>query len=42
MNTIKAAGVEEVIATNSIPNRSAKVDLSQIISAKLSGLISAQ
>jgi ribose-phosphate pyrophosphokinase len=42
MNTIKAAGVEEVIATNSIPNRSAKVDLSQIISAKLSRLISAQ
>jgi ribose-phosphate pyrophosphokinase len=42
MKSIKEAGVEEVIATNSIPNRSAKVDLSQIISAKLSRLITAQ
>jgi ribose-phosphate pyrophosphokinase len=41
MNTIKAAGVEDVIATNSIPNESAKVDLSQIISASLNRLISA-
>jgi ribose-phosphate pyrophosphokinase len=41
-NTIKAAGVEDVIATNSIPNTSAKVNLSQVISAKLSKLIGAQ
>ena len=40
MNIIKAAGVEEVIATNSIPNVSARVDLSQIISASLNRLMS--
>ena len=39
MSTIKAAGVEDVIATNSIPNKSAKVDLSPIISANLNKLI---
>jgi ribose-phosphate pyrophosphokinase len=38
-NRIKAAGVEDIIATNSIPNASAKVDLSQIISANLKKLI---
>jgi ribose-phosphate pyrophosphokinase len=42
MNVIKAAGVEDVIATNSIPNISAKVDLSEIISTSLKKLISAQ
>ena len=36
---IKAAGVEEIIATNSVPNKSAKVDLSPIISANLDRLI---
>jgi ribose-phosphate pyrophosphokinase len=42
INRIKAAGVEDIIATNSIPNASAKVDLSQIISAKLKKLITAK
>jgi ribose-phosphate pyrophosphokinase len=41
VNRIKAAGVEDIIATNSIPNASAKVDLSQIISANLKNLIAA-
>jgi ribose-phosphate pyrophosphokinase len=36
---IKAAGVEEIIATNSIPGELAKVDLSPIISASLRALI---
>lgn len=35
INKIKAAGVEEIIATNSIPNTCAKVDLSEIISINL-------
>jgi ribose-phosphate pyrophosphokinase len=39
MSTIKAAGVEDIIATNSVPNKSAKVDLSAIISANLNRLI---
>jgi ribose-phosphate pyrophosphokinase len=39
VSTIKAAGVEDVIATNSVPNKSAKVDLSPIISANLNSLI---
>jgi ribose-phosphate pyrophosphokinase len=41
VNRIKAAGVEDIIATNSIPNASAKVDLSQIISTNLKNLIAA-
>ena len=36
---IKASGVEEIIATNSIPSKWAKVDLSPIISANLRALI---
>jgi ribose-phosphate pyrophosphokinase len=40
MSMIKAAGVEDVIATNSVPNGSAKVDLSSIISENLKRLIS--
>jgi ribose-phosphate pyrophosphokinase len=39
MSIIKAAGVEDVIATNSVPNKSAKVDLSPVISANLNRLI---
>lgn len=39
---IKAAGVEEIIATNSIPSEWAKVDLSPIISAHLRALIHPQ
>ncbi|MFL6363479.1 MAG: hypothetical protein ACJ709_08585, partial [Nitrososphaeraceae archaeon] len=39
MSTIKAAGVEDIIAPNSVPNKSAKVDLSAIISANLNKLI---
>jgi ribose-phosphate pyrophosphokinase len=41
VNRIKAAGVEDIIATNSIPNASAKVDLSQIISANLKNVLAA-
>jgi ribose-phosphate pyrophosphokinase len=41
VNRIKAAGVEDIIATNSIPNSSAKVDLSQIISANLKNMLAA-
>jgi ribose-phosphate pyrophosphokinase len=40
MSMIKAAGVKGVIATNSVPNGSAKVDLSSIISENLKRLIS--
>jgi ribose-phosphate pyrophosphokinase len=36
---IKAAGVEDVIATNSIPNEFAKVDLSRLISENLRNLV---
>jgi ribose-phosphate pyrophosphokinase len=36
---IKAAGVEDVIATNSIPNEFAKVDLSRLISKNLRNLV---
>jgi ribose-phosphate pyrophosphokinase len=36
---IKAAGIEEIIATNSIPTEFAKVDLSQIISENLRNLV---
>jgi ribose-phosphate pyrophosphokinase len=39
MQNIKAAGVEQVIATNSIPSKSAKVDLSPLISENLRNLI---
>lgn len=39
IDTIKSAGVQDIIATNSIPNASAKVDLSKIISANLKKLI---
>jgi ribose-phosphate pyrophosphokinase len=36
---IKAAGIEDIIATNSIPTEFAKVDLSQIISENLRNLV---
>jgi ribose-phosphate pyrophosphokinase len=36
---IKAAGVEDVIATNSVPNEFAKVDLSRLISENLRNLV---
>ena len=39
MQRIKAAGVEDVIATNSIPSEFAKVDLSRIISENLRNLV---
>ena len=35
---LKAAGVEDIIATNSVPNKYAKVDLSALISANLEKL----
>jgi len=39
MTRIKAAGVEEIISTNSIPGVNAKVDLAQLISAQLKIII---
>jgi phosphoribosylpyrophosphate synthetase len=36
---IKAAGIEDIIATNSIPTKFAKIDLSQIISENLRNLV---
>lgn len=36
---IRAAGVQEIISTNSIPSRYAKVDLSNIVSASLRSLL---
>jgi ribose-phosphate pyrophosphokinase len=36
---IKAAGIEDIIATNSIPTEFAKVDLSQTISENLRNLV---
>ena len=36
---IKASGIEDLIATNSIPNKWAKVDISPIISANLRNLV---
>jgi ribose-phosphate pyrophosphokinase len=36
---IKAAGIEDIIATNSIPTEFAKVDLSQIISENIRNLV---
>jgi ribose-phosphate pyrophosphokinase len=39
---IKASGIEDLIATNSIPNKWAKVDISPIISANLRALIHSQ
>ena len=42
MTRIKAAGVEEIISTNSIPGIYAKVDLAQLISAQLENSINAK
>ena len=39
MTRIRAAGVEEIISTNSIPGVNAKVDLAQLISAQLKIII---
>jgi ribose-phosphate pyrophosphokinase len=39
MTRIRAAGVEEIISTNSIPGFNAKVDLAQLISAQLKIII---
>ena len=39
MTRIRAAGVEEIISTNSIPGINAKVDLAQLISAQLKIII---
>ena len=39
---IRAAGVEEIISTNSIPSQYAKVDLSSILSASLRSLLQSQ
>ena len=39
---IRAAGVNEIISTNSIPSRYAKVDISPIVSASLRSLLHAQ
>jgi ribose-phosphate pyrophosphokinase len=39
---VKAAGIEEIISTNSIPGGSAKVDLAGLISAKLKTIINSK
>jgi phosphoribosylpyrophosphate synthetase len=36
---IKAAGVEEIISTNSVPGTNAKVDLAPLISTQLKVII---
>jgi ribose-phosphate pyrophosphokinase len=36
---VKAAGVEEIISTNSIPGNSAKVDLAGLISGQIKNVI---
>jgi ribose-phosphate pyrophosphokinase len=39
---VKAAGVEEIISTNSIPGNSAKIDLAGLISGQINNIIESE